>query len=554
MCWEEVEGKVPRMSGAAKPRIPGLAEIPVQERNGTVERLLEICHQQAEQLGVQAELIQQLRDEIARLKGEQGRPQIKPSRLEKGPAQSGVGERSAGGGGKRAGSDKRHKTQELEIHETIVIAPKDIPAGSVFKGYQEYIVQGLRLRLHNTKFRLERWRTPTGEYLLGQVPDGIRGSHFDPDLKTYILEHAYQQHVTQPLLVEHLRQVGVDISAGQLNRLLTEGHEGFHQEKADMLRAGLAVSRYINADDTGARHRGQTWYSTHIGNEFFAWFETTRSKSRINFLELLRAGQTDYVLNADALRYMHQLDLPKTQLALFVEEGTFGTPALWAAYLQQIGLTTERHIRIATEGALFGSLLSHGVSPDLVIMSDDAGQFNILGLLHALCWIHAERTSHKLTPFSEAKRAAQAEVRQHIWDYYQALKAFKLAPRAEQKRELQERFEAIFTQKTCYHTLNLALKRLHANKPELLLVLERPEIPLHNNVSENDIRDFVKKRKISASTRSELGRRCRDTFLSLKKTCRKLGLSFRAFLHDRLSQTHTIAPLPALIRLAALGP
>ena len=119
---------------------------------------------------------------------------------------------------------------------------------------------------------------------------------------------------------------------------------------------------------------------------------------------------------------------------------------------------------------------------------------------------------------------------------------------------MQERFEAIFTQKTCWHTLNLALKRLHANKAELLLVLERPEIPLHNNVSENDIRDFVKKRKISASTRSELGRRCRDTFLSLKKTCRKLALSFPDFLYDRLSKTNTIAPLPDLIRLAALGP
>jgi hypothetical protein len=360
--------------------------------------------------------------------------------------------------------------------------------------------------------------------------------------------------VTQPLLVEHVRQLGVDISSGQLNRLLTEGHERFHREKADMLHAGLEVSSYLNADDTGARHRGQNWYSTHIGNEFFAWFETTRSKSRINFLELLRAGHTDYVINAAALRYMHQLDLPKPQLALFAEEGTFGTAALWAAYLQNIGLTTERHSKIATEGALLGSILSHGVAPDLVIMSDDAGQFNVLGLLHALCWIHAERTIHKLTPFSEAKREAQDTVRKHLWDYYQELKAFKLAPSAAQKRELQERFEAILTQKTCYPTLNLALKRLHANKAELVLVLERPEIPLHNNVSENDIRDFVKKRKISASTRSELGRRCRDTFLSLKKTCRKLGLSFRDFLHDRLSKTNTIAPLPDLIRLAALGP
>ncbi len=554
MCLEEVEGKVQLMSGAAKHRIPELSEIPEKERNGTVELLLDICQQQAEWLGWQEEVIQQLKDEIARLKGEKGRPRIKPSRLEKEQAPSGAGEGGAGEEGKRAGSVKRQKTTELEIHETVVIPPKDIPEGSVFKGYQEYVVQGIRLIPYNTKFRLERWQTPRGEYLLGQLPEGIRGSHFDPHVKAYVLEHYYQQHVTQPLLLEHLQNVGVDISAGQLNRILTEGHESFHREKAGMLRAGLEVSSYINADDTGARHRGQNWYSTHMGNEFFAWFETTRSKSRINFLELLRAGYTDYVLNAEAFLYMEQLGLPRTQLALLEVEGTFGTAALWEAYLKNISLTSERHIKIATEGALFGSILSHGVSPALVIMSDDAGQFNILGLLHALCWIHAERTINKLTPFMEAKREAQETVRKQIWDYYQELKAFKLAPSEEKKRELQEYFEAIFTQKTCFQSLNLALKRLHANKPELLLVLERPEIPLHNNVSENDIRDFVKKRKISASTRSELGRRCRDTFLSLKKTCQKLGISFRNFLYDRLSKKNTIAPLPELIRLAALGP
>ena len=95
--------------------------------------------------------------------------------------------------------------------------------------------------------------------------------------------------------------------------------------------------------------------------------------------------------------------------------------------------------------------------------------------------------------------------------------------------------------------LNLALSRLYENKAELRLVLERPEIPLHNNLSENDIREYVKRRKVSGSTRSESGRRCRDTFTSLKKTCRKLGISFWDYLIDRLSKAKKISPLHDLI-------
>jgi hypothetical protein len=314
------------------------------------------------------------------------------------------------------------------------------------------------------------------------------------------------------------------------------------------------VSSYVGTDDTGARHLGKNGYTTAIGNELFSGFETTTSKSRINFLELLRAGGEDYVLDEEALVYLQALRLPKAQLAVFPEEQTFPTELHWAAYLKSLGITNPRHSKIATEGALYASVLSHGVSKELIILSDDAGQFNIAGLLHALCWVHAERTLNKIIAFSDAHRAAQKQARSEIWDFYQDLTEFKIAPRVEKKSQLAARFEQISTQKMCFITLNLALGRLHQNKPELLLVLQHPEIPLHNNLRESDIRDFVKKRKISASPRSENGRRCRDTFLSLKKTCQKLKVSFRDFLRDRLWKTADIPPLPHIIRTTPLAP
>lgn len=109
----------------------------------------------------------------------------------------------------------------------------------------------------------------------------------------------------------------------------------------------------------------------------------------------------------------------------------FADAAAWQAHLAGQGITDERHVRIATEGALLGSLMSHGVSPGLGVVSDDAGQFDVL--VHALCWIHAERTLARLIPFNEKYRAALEGVRGQVWDFYAELKAYKAKPSAEEK-------------------------------------------------------------------------------------------------------------------------
>ena len=155
------------------------------------------------------------------------------------------------------------------------------------------------------------------------------------------------------------------------------------------------------------------------------------------------------------------------------------------------------------------------------------------------------------TPLNEDHREDIATVRGQLWELYADLKKYKRRPNKQAKRALAQRFDGLCSQKTRYQTLNQLLRRLHQNKAELLLVLERPEIPLHTNASERDIRDYVKKRKVSGGTRSELGRQCRDTFISLKKTCRKLGVSFWDYLNDRIAQTGRIPFLPTLIATTA---
>lgn len=529
-----------------------LPEISSSERTPLVERLLAIIESLAREAQCQEELIGQLKDEIAVLKGEKKRPKFKPSQMDE---KTGKDEKDGSGDdseGKRPGSSKRKKTKKLKIQKERIIKPsQEIPEGSRFKGFRDYVVQDLVIQAHNTRYRLERWITPDGQTLIGRLPESVQDSHFGPTLKSYIIYQHHHCQVTQPLLLEQLREWGVDISSGQIDAVLSTHKDTFHAEKDDILRAGLAASGSITVDDTGARHQGKNGYTTQVGNEYFAWFATTDRKSRINFLELLRGGRIDYRIDDDALSFMQAQGLPKDPLIRLqnAPERHFANSKQWHCHLNHLNITNQRHVRIATEGALLSSVLHHGFPRDLAIVSDDAGQFNIL--LHGLCWVHAERLIHKLIPLNDNHRQAIELIRGQIWDFYADLKEYKKNPNKDKKACLDARFDEIFTTQTCFQTLNQALNRLHRNKPELLLVLDRPGIPLHTNGSETDIRDYVKKKKVSGGTRSDLGRRCRDTFASSKKTCRKLGISFWDYILDRISGTNAIPPLPEIIRQKA---
>src|SRR4051812_47908278 len=334
-----------------------------------------------------------------------------------------------------------------------------------------------------------------------------------------------------PLLHQQLQDVGILISAGQISNLLTKDHQAFHTEKAAVKRAGLETARWISVDDTGARHLGSNGVTTQIGD--FTSFDTVASKSRLMFLMTLRGGFQDYVINAAALIYLHEQNAPACLIErLMAHDGRqFADEDTWTDHLIACGITGAKAVRLASEAAVAGSL-DH-LLQDTVIVSDGAGQFDVFR--HGLCWIHAERLIHRLVPVTEAQRAAVALVRHLIWWLYRDLKLYHADPSAQAKAGLKARFDRLFGRTTGFAELDAALARppafaehaaalprLKLRKAELLVALERPEVPLNTNSSEQDVRDPVTIRKISGGTRSEDGRRCRDTFLSLKKTCLSL--------------------------------
>jgi len=523
-----------------------LPPIPEEERTPLVQALLGIIELQHQRIAQLEETVQHLRDEIARLQGQTSRPVIAPSRLEapapKPPAQ----------GQRRPGSDKRSKNAELVVHRVQVLPVLDAPPGSVCHGYESFVVQELRLHAAVTRYWRQRVQTPDGDTLLAPLPpDVLPGHHFGPGLIAFARYQHHHNGVTQPLLAEQLRELGLDISAGQIHRLLTEDTEVFHQEKEELLPAGLTVSTYVGVDDTGARHRGHNGYCTVISNDLFACFRSADTKSRLDFLRALRGASPGYAVNEVALDYCRHQELPQEWLhKLSAGPASFADEAAWQAQLAAWGLQAERSVRIATEGALLGQLIEQGVSPQLVVLSDGAPQFDVL--VHASCWVHAERPLARLVPFGEGHRLAIERVRLQLWELYRDLKAYRQQPGGPGvQRALSDRFDALVGDKTGHPSVDAVLKEMAAHRADLLRVLERPEVPLHNNGTESDIREYVKKRKVSGPTRSEAGRRCRDTFASLKKTCRKLGLSFWQYLEDRIRGLGKIPRLSELIRQKA---
>jgi hypothetical protein len=488
-----------------------------------------------------------LKEEIARLKGLQGRPKVKPSGMERSTARR--AKRTKTRPAKRGQPSRRVVAEEQVLAITA-------PPGSRFKGYEDAVVWDLRLAARRIRYRRQRWLTPDGQTLVAPLPAGVEG-RFGPELRRFVLLQHHQGQVTAERIMAFLNSVCVAISKRQVVRLLTAGSAALVAEAKAVLRAGLETAPWITVDDTGARHRARTGVTTQLGDDRFTAFATSFSKSRQNFLEILRAGHDDYVLNDAAVDDMrtHALAGPVLEQLRAHPTKHFANRPAWQAHLEALGLTrlevTPNPVKIATEGALWGSIRAHGLLEGTVIVSDDAGQFRIG--THALCWVHAERLVHQLIPFNDRQRCAVDLVRQLIWWFYADLKAYQRDPCRKRRGQLRTRFERIFRRRTGFVTLDRLLARLHARKDGLLLVLERPEIPLHTNGSENDIRCHVTKRKVSGGTWSEAGRDARDGCLGLIKTCHKLGLSFFDYLGSRLGVPHAplIPPLPDLVRARA---
>jgi FtsZ-binding cell division protein ZapB len=437
---------------------------------------------------------QELRDEIARLKNLPPRPPFRPSGMEKATQpNTGKSDKRGPRGAKR---DRNRITRQVTL-------ASDVPDGSRFKGYKDILVRELVLGSEVVRYRRERWVTPQGKLITAPMPDGIIGS-YGPNLRRFCLALHAQGQVTTERLTSILQGIGIEISKSQVVRILMADLEIFVEEDAAVLHAGLLSAPIITVDDTGAKHQRHDGITTQIGGDRFTAFRTGSSKSRLNFLSLLRGGYNDYVFNDAAVDYLHTRGLEPSWIEKLDAHShqVFESQTAFLHHLSDcsIDIFDKARLRLLSEAAIWGSIRHHGLLGNTVIVSDDAGQFRVAN--HALCWVHAERLVQKLMPATSKQVRSVEMIRDLIWCFYKALKVWKQRPSPGAANAFRRRFDKIFTLRTGYDALDQLLGRLHKRKDELLKVLERPEIPLHTNAAENDLRACVTKRKISGGTMS----------------------------------------------------
>jgi hypothetical protein len=497
---------------------------------------------------------QRLKDENNRLKGEQGKPNIKPNK----PPQDNPDPSADHSSEEQRKSPKpwskatKNDKIVLDRTERIPLDPTTLPEDAVFKGYERVILQNLILKRDNVCFeRATYYSASTGKTYLAPLPVGYEGG-FGPDLKSLILSLHHLGNVSQPALHTLLTHAGIHISTGWIGDFLIQKQDVFHEEKTQIGLAGLASSPWQQTDDTATRVNGVNAHCHVVGNPLYTTYTTLPKKDRRTVLTVLHNGQPlPFVLSGDILASEMVGTLPK-KWRKALSSWPQDTPLDEAQVVRLLNTTMPTLSELARKNlldamALAGYQAQTQIPVVWLLLSDDAPQFPGLTKDLALCWVHDARHYQKLTPHLPCYRTILEAFQKKYWDYYDSLLAYREDPTPQKRQQLWEEFDRIFIAETGYAHLDFRIQQTAANKDKLLQVLVHPEIPLHNNASELAVRRRVRKRDVSFGPRSTAGVAAWDTFQTIAATAQKLGVSFLAYIADRVSGRNKMPSLASLI-------
>jgi hypothetical protein len=521
----------------------------------TLLQLVESLNEGYEQLKAEQ---QKLRDEVSRLTGEQGQPEIKASKKKKRTDISSERERKERAPpAEKKSKAKKHKIK-VDRTEICPVDKAELPDDVEFKGYQSLIVQDIIIKTDNVEYKKEIYYSPLQrQTYIGQIPSHVVGE-FGPGVKTFVYTQNHVANVSEPKIKEFLESVGVHISEATISRILTKNNESFHQEKADIFQAGLGTTIYQQIDDTGARVNGQNHYTHIIGNPYYTAYFTIPHKDRLSVLDILQGGQArNYCFNDEAFALLNTFRISQ-KLTARLRQLAFGKVLdenQMTGLLQQLfpdpdqGKNNRTRIREAGAIAAYHQQIDFPVIS--VLLSDDAPQFKHLTKEQALCWVHDGRHYKKLHPVVPDHQQQLTDFRGLYWDYYRDLLQFKQNPTQPQVDALSTQFDQLFDTQTPYQALDERIAKTKTKKQELLLVLKYPQLPLHNNEAELAARVQARKRDVSLHTMTQDGTQANDTFLTIVQTAKKLDVSPYDYIYDRVSKRFLLPSLAELIVLKA---
>lgn len=526
-----------------------LTRITDEHTRELVVRLLNLIETLAADLRAAQAEIQRLRDEINRLKGEQGKPTIKPNKPPESTDHSSEKERrkpKEWSKGSKINSIAIDREQVLSVDRAI------LPPDAAFKGYEEVVVQDIHLQTDNILFRKEKFYSASQRktYLAG-LPPGYEGE-FGPGVRAMVIIFAFACQMTEPKILEWFRQVGIQISAGQISNLLIKDQASFHAEKDAVYEAGLDSSPWQHLDDTATRVNGQNHHCHVVDNPLYTSYLTTPSKDRLSVIDVLRNGQPRiFRLNREALGYMEAAGvsgMTRQKLCYLPQEQDLDQTTIYRLLEERLPNLGAQPLKWILDAAAVAAYHAQTEWPVVrLLICDGAPQFTWVTEELALCWVHEGRHYKKLFPYVPQHQKLLEDFLEHFWDFYRELLAYRQQSTLEEQTRLETEFDTLFSTKTGYWALDERIALTRAKKTSLLMVLEHPEIPLHNNSAELDARQRVRKRKISFGPRVAEGTRAWDTFMSLAGTTRKLGVNFYRYIQDRISGANQIPQLSSTI-------
>jgi FtsZ-binding cell division protein ZapB len=493
--------------------------------------------------------VQSLRDEVNRLRGEQGQPEIKPGKQQPKQAHSSEKERR-----RPRKWRKESKVAKIKIdrEETLSVERSQLPADAEFKGYETVVVQDIQVKTDNVRFLKEKYYSAsTRQTYLAELPAGYQGQ-FGPGLRALVITLYYGAEMTEPKIIEFLSHFGLSISAGQLSNLLIKGQEQWHAEKDEIYRAGLASSTFQHIDDTATRVDGQNQHCHVVGNPLYTAYFTRPRKDRLTIIEVLQnVTEAPLLLTDQTADWLEIFAVPRWAQRVIARwpQQVYLSYAQLREWLERdlSRLNDQQQARILEAAALTAWYEQTAWPLVPLLLSDDAPQFSLITAEQALCWVHEGRHYKKLTPFFAHHRRLLDEFQTKFWRFYHQLQQYRAGPTPEQQTALRAEFDTLFSTVTGYEALDKRIAKTKAKREKLLMVLRHPEIPLHNNPAELAARRRVRKRDVSFGPRTADGVRAWDTFMTLAATAKKLGISFFAYVYDRLAGVNALPQLAHII-------
>ena len=477
---------------------------------------------------------QKLRDEISLMKGEQPKPDIKPSGKKPNVDISSEEERKP----KNPPKNKKPKTKKDKIKiDRVVVCEVDkdiLPDDAVFKGYQSVVVQEIIIKTDNVEYKKEIYYSSSqNKTYMGKTPSEINGE-FGPGVKSTVFTLKHVANVSEPKIHEFMDNFNIRIAPSTISRILTKNNKLFHQEKSDIFRAGLLSTGYQQMDDTSSNVHSQNHYAQIVCNPYYTAYFTTPRKDRLTVLDILR-GDPDgesrsYCFNEEAFDMMAEFRLSKKLIGRLrdLTSGKTLDESQMQDLLEIIYPTPDKGKNNRTRIMEAGAIAAYHQQTDFpvipILLTDDAPQFKLLTYEQALCWVHDGRNYKKLHPVVPLHREKLEEFLGMYWNYYRKLLKFKESPTPEEAEALSAEFNELFSTKTGYPALDDRITKTAGKKSELLMALKHPEVPLHNNESELGARAQVRRRDVSLHTMTEDGANANDTFLTIVETAKKLGV------------------------------